>query len=166
MYRPRSWERGEKTKSKFGWWILKPLYGMQQKGIFKIPDWKLKVYVNLYPNFIKKFLVQELYPSCGADNAYGRGIGKHASMRLSWDVSLRQDGSVEVENENSTQYVFSRREGNAKTSAPDWAAFDLKKATSSVPASKEELEMARGALRESLKLIIQKFYLNRLEKDE
>jgi hypothetical protein len=60
---PKTWEPGVTTESTNGWWIMKPIYGYQGKGIKIISDKKLQYLVERNPKALEGYLVQEMIKS-------------------------------------------------------------------------------------------------------
>jgi len=111
--KPRMWVRGVNEKSRSGYWIMKPLDGVQGKDIHIFDDEQMKRQVELFGKISKLGedhietynLIQEFLFPLGADNAGGEKKNNASSMRLLLDFAVLPNGNVEVEEMHSYQRV-------------------------------------------------------------
>ena len=108
--------------------------------------------------FLKKYLVQELVRTAGADNAKPEVSKNHSAMRLLLDVTVKRNERgqlfVVVDSGGTTHNIFPHREDMFEekrwlfTRTPSWAKFEPRKGAHPIESSKEEIEMGMAVVKE------------------
>ena len=145
-YAMRLYKKGDSQISLTGYWILKPAQGIGGKNIRILSNDEAKLYFDRN-DVTSTYVIQEFMPPLGADLAGTEESNHPASMRFLIDFKYLQDGTIKPVFQAAYQRVspYSPRDAFQKFSKEDIYVVNRARAAKAVPASEEEIEMAREA---------------------